>query len=914
MSPDYFDLNSQQHRLQLTIQGTVQGVGFRPFIYRLAMELNLTGWVNNSVQGVLIEVEGFRQNLEQFQYRILKEKPPQSEIEILDAVWLPIVGYSQFEIHLSESTNHPQKIAIILPDLSTCSDCLQDIFDPENRRYQYPFTNCTNCGPRYSIIRDLPYDRNHTTMATFIMCSNCQNEYNHPLNRRFHAQPNACPVCGPQLELWDKNGKVIASLNQALKQAADIIRSGQILALKGLGGFHLIVDARNETAVENLRQRKRRPAKPLAVMYPNLEQVKQDCLVSELEEKLLSSPAAPIVLLRRIFNQLKSDPPHPPLLRGGEENQTFPPITKGGLGGVTSPKENQTFPPLGKGGLGGVTSPEENQTFPPITKGGLGGVISPKNPYLGVMLPYTPIHHLLLAQLNFPIVATSGNFANEPICIDEAEVVTRLNTIADFFLVHNRPIVRPIDDSIVRIIANQEMVLRRARGYAPLPFSLPDPIGANISPLYQTNLSLAQSWDLSIENPIKILALGGHLKSTIAIAFGWAEPIAFNQKAFVSQHIGDLENPPALAAFQEVINSLSNIYDFQPNIIVCDAHPDYYSTQFAEKLSQQNQYPIVRVQHHLAHVFAVIAEHNLQPPLLGIAWDGTGYGLDGTIWGGEFFQVTETIIQRIASFRHFPLPGGDKAVSEPRRIALGLLYELLGNDLFNSGMNLEFMESFKPQELRIMQTMLNRKLNTPLTSSVGRLFDGVAALLGICQRVSFEGEAAMALEFAINDLETDEYYPFAWLDTPQPPLEMGENRRDFDTPQPPLEMGDNIGNMSYNCRYYLNWELIIKGILEDKINKKPINLISAKFHNSLVEAVVEISQKLGEKTITLSGGCFQNKYLIERTIFRLCQEGFQVYWSQKNPPNDGGLALGQAAFLINHQRFAPNQGKREESS
>ena len=874
MSPDYFDLNSQQHRLQLTIQGTVQGVGFRPFIYRLAMELNLTGWINNSVSGVLIEVEGLWEVLEQFKYRILQEKPPQSEIQTLDIVWLPPVGYSEFEIRVSESTNHPQKIAIILPDLSTCSDCLQDIFDPENRRYQYPFTNCTNCGPRYSIIRDLPYDRNHTTMATFTMCSDCQNEYSHPLNRRFHAQPNACPVCGPQLELWDKNGKVIASLNQALKQAADIIRSGQILALKGLGGFHLIVDARNETAVHNLRQRKRRPAKPLAVMYPNLEQVKQDCLVSELEEKLLSSPAAPIVLLRRIFNQLKSDPPHPPLLRGGEENQTFPPITKGGLGGVTSPE----------------------------------------NPYLGVMLPYTPIHHLLLAQLNFPIVATSGNFANEPICIDEAEVVTRLNTIADFFLVHNRPIVRPIDDSIVRIIANQEMVLRRARGYAPLPISLPDSIGANRPPSYQINLSLSQSGDLSIEKPIKILALGGHLKSTIAIAFGWAEPIAFNQKAFLSQHIGDLENPLALAAFQEVINSLSNIYDFQPNIIVCDDHPDYYSTQFAENLSQQNQYPIVRVQHHLAHVFAVIAEHNLPPPLLGIAWDGTGYGLDGTIWGGEFFQVTETIIQRIASFRRFPLPGGDKAVSEPRRIALGLLYELLGNDLFNSGMNLEFMESFKPQELRIMQTMLNRKLNTPLTSSVGRLFDGVAALLGICQRVSFEGGAAMALEFAIDNLETDEYYLFAWLDTPQPPLEMGENRRDFDTPQPPLEKGDNIGNMSYNSRYYLNWELIIKGILEDKINEKPINLISAKFHNSLVEAVVEISQKLGEKTITLSGGCFQNKYLIERTISRLCQEGFQVYWSQKNPPNDGGLALGQAAFLINHQRFAPNQGKMGESS
>ncbi|WP_036843358.1 acylphosphatase, partial [Planktothrix agardhii] len=343
MSPDYFDLNSQQHRLQLTIQGTVQGVGFRPFIYRLATELNLTGWVNNSVQGVLIEVEGFRQNLEQFQYRILKEKPPQSEIEILDAVWLPIVGYSQFEIHLSESTNHPQKIAIILPDLSTCSDCLQDIFDPENRRYQYPFTNCTNCGPRYSIIRDLPYDRNHTTMATFTMCSDCQNEYNHPLNRRFHAQPNACPVCGPQLELWDKNGKVIASLNQALKQAADIIRSGQILALKGLGGFHLIVDARNETAVENLRQRKRRPAKPLAVMYPNLEQVKQDCLVSELEEKLLSSPAAPIVLLRRIFNQLKSDPPPSrPTGYGKETKQLTLPTTGRGYG-LPYDERNNTY-------------------------------------------------------------------------------------------------------------------------------------------------------------------------------------------------------------------------------------------------------------------------------------------------------------------------------------------------------------------------------------------------------------------------------------------------------------------------------------------------------------------------------------------------------------------------------------------
>lgn len=815
MSQPSSDLNSQHYRLQLKIQGTVQGVGFRPFIYRLATQLNLTGWVNNSVQGVCIEVEGLRENLEQFQRRLQQEKPPQSEILSLDSIWLPTVGYSQFEIHVSDSTTHTQKSAIVLPDLSTCSDCLQEIFDPENRRYQYAFTNCTNCGPRYSIIQGLPYDRNHTTMSTFTLCSDCQTEYNNPLNRRFHAQPNACPVCGPQLELWDKIGNKIASFQDALKQSADIIRSGQILALKGLGGFLLIVDARNATAVQNLRTRKRRPAKPLAVMYPNLEQVKQDCLVSELEEQLLCSPASPIVLLRRI-------------------------------------------------------SP-------------LAGVISPGNPYLGVMLPYTPLHHLLLAELNFPIVATSGNFASEPICIDEGEAVTRLNQIADFFLVHNRPIVRPIDDSVVRVIAGEEMVLRRARGYAPLPVPIPEEsIGADRSPFYQTNFSLAQLSDLSIENPKKILAVGGHLKNTIAIAF--------NQKAFLSQHIGDLENPQALDAFQEVMNSLSNIYDFQPNIIVCDAHPDYYSTQFAEALSQQNHpIPLIRVQHHLAHIFSVIAEHHLQLPLLGIAWDGTGYGLDGTIWGGEFFQITETQIQRMASFRPFPLPGGDKAVYEPRRIALGLLYELFGNSVFNHEITLESMKSFTTQELKIIQTMLNRKLNTPLTSSVGRLFDGVAGLLGIAEIVSFEGQAAMALEFAIDNLETDEYYPFEWCDLPQA-----------------LEKGENLN--------YFNWEATIKAILQDKINQKPINLISAKFHNTLVEAVLEIARKLGEKTITLSGGCFQNQYLIERMIKRLCQEQFQVYWSQKIPPNDGGLALGQAAFLINHQQSVPNLGRKAEKS
>lgn len=769
-----------KNRYQITIKGIVQGIGFRPFIYKLAHQLHLKGWVNNSTEGVLIDLECEEEELENFQAKIQQEKPLQSEIYSIEIKQLNLVNYQEFYIKNSESTNNRNKSAIVLPDLSTCNECLQEIFDSKNRRYRYPFTNCTNCGPRYSIIQDLPYDRQNTTMSQFTMCLECENEYHNPLNRRFHAQPNACQKCGPHLELWDKKGNCIAKLDDALKQTAELIGLGKIIAVKGLGGFHLMVDARNQLVVKKLRNRKKRPHKPFALMYPNLEQIKQDCFVSTLEENLLNSPASPIVLVKKIDNNKQNNP-----------------------------------------------------NF-------ICEEVAPKNPYLGVSLPSNPLDHLLLNNLNFPVVATSGNVNNEPICINELEALTRLNSIADYFLIHNRPILRAIDDSIVRIINDELMILRRARGYAPLPLNLP-------------------SFNQQKYN--KILAVGGHLKNTIAMAF--------NQQIFLSQHIGNLENIETLNSFEKTIKSLSKIYDFKPDLIVCDAHPDYYSTQYAETLSRSNKtqkIPVIQVQHHLAHIFATIAEHQVKTPLLGIAWDGTGYGLDNTIWGGEFFYITDTKIERIASFLPFPLLGGNKAILEPRRIALALLNQAY-KDLENLPANLNIIDSFSPQELKLFKTMVQNKLNTPLTSSVGRLFDGIASLLGIIDKVTFEGEAAMQLEFLINDYKTQEFYPFNW---------------------------EYISN---SCSY-IDWKTMIKNIIEDYLLKKSLSLIASKFHLTLVEIIKTIAIKIGVKNVVLSGGCFQNKYLLENTIICLDNEKFSPYWSQKIPINDGGLAVGQVAFYL----------------
>ncbi len=750
-------------RLRITIRGAVQGVGFRPFVYRLATDMGLPGWVLNSSQGVFIEVEGGKRQLDAFLLRAEREKPPRSFIQSLEYSFLDPVGYTGFEIRHSDGSG--DKTALVLPDIATCPDCLRDVFEPANRRYRYPFTNCTNCGPRFTIIEALPYDRPNTTMKNFVMCEPCQAEYENPLDRRFHAQPNACPRCGPHLELWDRGGTVNTSHQEALVAAADAIRAGAIVAVKGLGGFHLLVDARNDEAVKRLRQRKHREEKPFALMVPTLELIAEQCEVSDLEKRLLRSPESPITLLHR-----KSE--------------------------IRNPK---------------------SEIVPSV---------APGNPYLGIMLPYTPLHHLLMAELMFPVVATSGNLSDEPICTDEHEALQRLGDMAEVFLVHNRPIARHVDDSIVRIIMGRELVLRRARGYAPLPIALK-------------------------ESGPSLLAVGAHLKNTVATSIG--------RNVFVSQHIGDLETGEAFAAFQQVISSFHCLYGLRPAAIACDVHPDYLSTQYAGR----NGLPVVRVQHHYAHVLSCMAENELDAPALGVAWDGTGYGLDGTVWGGEFLQVTETTFVRAGYFRPFALPGGEKAIKEPRRAAIGLLYELFGEALF-AMKELAPVAAFSHQELEILPTMLRKRINAPLTSSAGRLFDAVAAIAGLRQEARFEGQAAMELEFALDGVKTEESYPL------------------------------RIADLSDKSAIIVDWEPMAREILEDVRDRIPSGIVSAKFHNTLVEAIVAVARRVREERIVLTGGCFQNKYLTERTVRRLRREGFRPYWHQRIPPNDGGIALGQA--------------------
>ncbi|MCC7451889.1 MAG: carbamoyltransferase HypF [Anaerolineae bacterium] len=750
-------------RVRVVIGGAVQGVGFRPFIYRLATSLGLTGWVGNSSQGVEIEAEGSPRSLESFLSRIEAEKPPRALIQRMDYGWLEPVGYTAFEIHHSDSSG--DKTALVLPDMAICPDCLHDITDPANRRYQYPFTNCTNCGPRFSIIEALPYDRPNTTMRLFEMCDECRAEYENPLDRRFHAQPNACPTCGPQLALWDAKGNVTAERHEALLHTAEAIRKGAIVAIKGLGGFHLMVDARNQDAVLRLRDRKRREEKPFALMFPTLAQIKAYCAVSDLEAQLLTSAEAPIVLLQALT------PNHSP--------------------------EGEGLNPLAP-------------------------AVAPGNPYLGVMLPYTPLHHLLMAEIGFPVVATSGNLSDEPICIDEYEALERLHGIADVFLVHNRPITRHVDDSVVQVMADRPLVLRRARGYAPLPIHVKRPLP-------------------------NLLATGAHLKNTIAIAAG--------QDIFISQHIGDLETQQAFEASQQAAISLSSLYEHHPVAVACDLHPNYLSTQAAEATGL----PIVRVQHHYAHVLACMAENGIDAPVLGVSWDGTGYGLDGTIWGGEFLRVDDTSFERAAHLRTFRLPGGDRAVKEPRRIALGLLYELYGDDVFTMD-TLAPVRAFSDSERVVLRKMLHDGINSPVTSSAGRLFDAVAALLDLRQVANFEGQAAMLLEFAIAEGVAD-CYPFDIQET-------------------------GVGAV-------INWAVTVSAILTDLQHRIPTGQIAAKFHNTTTEMIVAAAHRIALERIVLTGGCFQNKYLTEHTINRLRTEGFTPYWHQHIPTNDGSIAMGQ---------------------
>ncbi len=805
-------------RLRVIVRGAVQGVGFRPFVFRLANELQLAGWVSNTSQGVFIEVEGEPEVLRQFAAGLISDKPERAFIQSSEASFLDAIGYTGFAIRESEESG--AKTALILPDIATCAECLREIFDPDNRRFRYPFTNCTNCGPRFSIIEALPYDRGNTSMKKFPMCAACAQEYAEPRDRRFHAEPTACPACGPRLQLSDSLGKVLATEDAALLQTADALRAGRIVALKGIGGFQLLVDARNEEAVRTLRQRKHREEKPFAVMFPSLASIQECCDVSDSESALLLSPEAPIVLVGRARRARRASD-HPP--------------------------------PDG-----------------PAVRPYLAGLVAPGNPNLGVMLPYSPLHHLLMRELDFPIVATSGNLSDEPICIDEDEALIRLRGIADLFLVHDRPIVRQVDDSIVRMIAGREAILRRARGYAPLPLRgahAPSRVASSASPAagaemappvlkkFEKSPTIHPSSGPIGEAPIEaredacapqILAVGAHLKNAVALQLG--------ENVFVSQHIGDLSTQEAYDAFTRIARELPQLYDTAPALIAHDLHPEYLSTKFA--LQQPGEH--IAVQHHWAHIAACLAENEIAAPALGVSWDGTGYGLDGTIWGGEFLLAQNNGFVRVAHFRAFPLPGGDAAVKEPRRSALGLLFEIHGTDLWKHS---ALTAAFAEEELRPLRTMLAKGINSPRTSSVGRLFDGVAALLRLHHRSTFEGQAAMALEFAIEP-GIEESYEF---------------------------------QLRGRAPIVIDWQAAIEAILRDHKAGESIGVIAAKFHNMLAEIIVAIARDIAEPKVALSGGCFQNRYLTERAIARLRAENFSPYWHQRVPPNDGGIALGQIA-------------------
>jgi hydrogenase maturation protein HypF len=654
-------------------------------------------------------------------------------------------GSTKFEIHRSDGDS--ARSVNVLPDLATCADCRAELFDPANRRFQYPFTNCTNCGPRYTIVVDIPYDRPNTTMREFALCPGCLEEYENPANRRFHAQPNACPVCGPKLD-------------DTIVGTAAALLEGKIVALKGIGGFQLLADARQSTAVDRLRRRKHRLEKPFALMMPSLAVAREYCEISDAEVELLESRAAPIVLLK--------------------------------------PKNGTD----------------------------IAWNVAHCSPYLGVMLPYSPLHHLLMRDCPFPLIATSGNRSDEPICIANDEATTRLKDIADHFLMHNRPIVRACDDSVVRLTRGRAGILRRARGYAPLGIRVPHELPP-------------------------VLAVGGHLKNTVAIAVG--------QDVFLSQHIGDLETLEARHAFERAIDDLCRLYSFEPDAVVCDLHPDYASTQWAEK----SGLPITRVQHHQAHVAACAAENNVDGPYLGVSWDGTGYGLDGTIWGGEFFRVDEHHFERIAHLRPFNLPGGDAAVREAWRSAASLAFEVFGeSEMFPVSRLLRTVGATPPpagksrREKSQLRTMLERKINVVPTTSVGRLFDAVAALLGLACENRFEGQAAMLLENEIGPLRTEQAYP--------------------------LPDGD--------------WAPLISAVVEDKQAGISIPTVAARFHNALVNWIVEVAETTGLNQIILSGGVFQNRYLTELAAIVLESRGYTVCTHHQVPPNDGGIALVQAVI------------------
>ena len=774
-----------RRRLRVEIEGAVQGVGFRPFVYRLAADEGIGGWVLNDGRGVSLEAEGDEAAVARFRERLREDPPPRARITSVRERELPATGESAFEIRFSREEG--AKSVLVLPDVATCGVCLSEIRNPRDRRHRYPFTNCTNCGPRFTIVRALPYDRPNTTMAGFVLCAACRAEYENPRDRRFHAQPNACDACGPRLELRDSSGGVLAKRDEALRACCESLSEGRIAAVKGLGGFHLMCDARNAAAVALLRERKARVEKPLALMVRDLPSARALCDVSEEAGRLLESPERPIVLLA---------------LRVGN---------------------------------------------------GVARNVAPGNPNLGLMLPATPLHHLMLDALGFPLVATSGNLSDEPICTDEREALVRLGGMADLFLIHDRPIERHVDDSVARIVDGVPRLLRRARGFAPLPVRLPHEVPP-------------------------ILAVGAHLKNAVALAVG--------RQAFLSQHIGDLETPQALAAFERVLGDLARLYEVTPSAVAHDLHPDYLSTKWA----LSSGLPAIAVQHHHAHLVSCLAENGVDGPALGVTWDGTGYGTDGTVWGGEFLLGDARGFARVAHMRPFRLPGGEAAVREPRRSAAGILWEMTGESDRKS-----FLEgnekgdaatagAFSAAEKRVLSSMLQKEINSPVTSSAGRLFDAVASLLGVAQKCSFEGQAAMQLEWLADEAEGGSWN-FAFEESgllPFSDVQSGAERTAAASVSP--------------SRIFLDWSPVIETLLAECAAGVPIALLSARFHNALAAAIVEVARRVDCPRVALTGGCFQNRLLTERTAVALRREGFEVLLHREVPPNDGGICVGQAAI------------------
>ena len=766
---------SDEQCRRLLLNGAVQGVGLRPYVYRLASSLGLKGWVANSGEGVIVEIEGLSDVISQFSNSLHAQLPPLARLDRVQMEERTLCGYPSFVIR--ESIQTQSSITLIPPDVATCSDCLKEIMDPADRRYRYPFTNCTHCGPRFSIIEALPYDRAKTTMHRFDMCGVCATEYSNPNNRRFHAQPIACHACGPQISLHDQVGDPLAVRYEAILATADALRDGKIVALKGLGGYQLLADARNSEAVTELRHRKQRPDKPFAIMFPNLVKAENYLQISILERDLLTSKEAPIVLVRR-------------RIRSVNDEHT------------------------------------------------LSEFVAPGNPYIGAILPYTPLHHLLMHELNFPIVATSGNIANEPMITDDDEAQNQLNRIADLFLAHDRPIVSAVDDSVVRIVAGRDLMLRRARGYAPLAIETGYPMP-------------------------ELIALGGHLKSVAARTIG--------SQVIIGPHVGDLHSVRARDVFHHSLDHLIAMRPAEQITIACDQHPDYYTTRVARSLGAK----VIPVQHHLAHVASCMAENHLDGPVLGVVWDGTGYGDDGSIWGGEFIVVNGTSTRRVAHLRPFRLPGGEKAVVEPRRAAFSILFEIFGESEAIEK-QIPHAESFTHDERKLLGSMLNKEINSPVTSSAGRLFDAIASLTGLLHQSSFEGQAAMALEYAIGDETLEHSYEII-------------RRKQNDGPS------------------ILDWEPMVQALLEDMEKRRPISQIAVAFHNALIKAICDVAQDVGERRVLLTGGCFQNRYLIEGVINQLRVLGHEPFWHRQIPPNDGGLALGQAVWAA--QRINEETGQ-----